>query len=362
MCNWRQPGDAAIKCRLLGGTLAPSCEGERATDALVGRSIMALGTATGASGTPSDDGLRALAGPDVALWPDADEPGRAHMQRIATRLALLGVAVRWYDPAPDATDGRDAADCTLTEDALRAALATAPAWRATSPRVESTHGGSESGRQERRRSPSQATELVELAAALELYRSPDGEAYADVRVAEHRETHALRSHAMRAWLARIYHTTHGRVPSADAVREALGVLAPDLRCSRLPDGTTRPAADKEISQREPAGRSPRCIELGVTLPPLRRDVAASPIGSGRPPAALPTGTCASGDTRGLTTPAARGSDAAHPHSDARTTASQPPACSGGAEAACSSLLVACHRGRRTPQRRGIDTRGACAAP
>src|SRR5205807_1208704 len=85
----------------------------------------------------------------------------------------------------------------------------------------------ESGRQERRRGrrgPSQATELVDLAAAIELYRSPDGEAYADVRVAAHRETHALRSHAMRAWLARTYHATHGRVPSTDAVREALGVL------------------------------------------------------------------------------------------------------------------------------------------
>lgn len=74
------------------------------------------------------------------------------------------------------------------------------------------------------RGPSQATVLVDLAAELACYHAPDGEPYADVTVAGHRETHPLRSRAVRAWLARAYHRAHGRAPSSDAVREALGVL------------------------------------------------------------------------------------------------------------------------------------------
>src|SRR5439155_135891 len=76
-------------------------EGEHATDALLARGIVpAVGTVTGASGTPTDDVLRVLTGRDVVLWTDADDPGRAHMQRIAARLAALGIAARVSTGAP----------------------------------------------------------------------------------------------------------------------------------------------------------------------------------------------------------------------------------------------------------------------
>jgi len=75
--------------------------------------------------------LRVLAGRHAALWPDADERGRRHMARIAARLAALGITVRLYDPAPDATDGRDAADDQRDAASLWAALAAAPAWSST---------------------------------------------------------------------------------------------------------------------------------------------------------------------------------------------------------------------------------------
>ncbi|MFN8545848.1 MAG: AAA family ATPase [Candidatus Binatia bacterium] len=103
-------------------------EGERACDALTARGIGAVGTVTGASGTPSDDVLRVLVGRAVVLWPDADPPGRTHMARIAARLAAHGCAVRWCDPWPDASDGRDAADYAGATEELRAALDAAPAW------------------------------------------------------------------------------------------------------------------------------------------------------------------------------------------------------------------------------------------
>lgn len=79
------------------GALVVLVEGERARGALKDRGILAAGTVTGASGTPSPASLAVLEGKDVVLWPDADEPGRAHMQRIAERLVALGIRPRWLE-------------------------------------------------------------------------------------------------------------------------------------------------------------------------------------------------------------------------------------------------------------------------
>lgn len=88
-------------------------EGEKAADALRAARVQALGTVTGAGGTPSRAVLAPLKGFDVVLWPDADadtNKGPAHMKRIAAELAGLGCRARvvsW----PEAPDGGDAADC-----------------------------------------------------------------------------------------------------------------------------------------------------------------------------------------------------------------------------------------------------------
>lgn len=86
-------------------------EGEGAADAVVRAEVQAVGTVTGAAATPGDDALAVLTGYDVVLWPDADDAGRAHMQRIAElvrpRAARLRV-VNW----PDAPEKGDAADTT----------------------------------------------------------------------------------------------------------------------------------------------------------------------------------------------------------------------------------------------------------
>jgi hypothetical protein len=85
------------------------CEGEKAAQALLDAGRLAVGTVTGAAGTPGDDALRPLAGRDVLVWPDADEPGQAHMSKIASALVRLGVTPRivtWAEapPAGDAAD------------------------------------------------------------------------------------------------------------------------------------------------------------------------------------------------------------------------------------------------------------------
>ena len=79
------------------GALVVLVEGEKARDALRNRGILAAGTVTGASGTPSPASLEVLRGKDVVLWPDADEAGRAHMDCIAERLVAVGIRPRWSE-------------------------------------------------------------------------------------------------------------------------------------------------------------------------------------------------------------------------------------------------------------------------
>ncbi len=66
-------------------------EGEAKADALAKRELVA----TTAGGATSDDkaDFEPLRDRHVILWPDNDEPGKAHVQRVAAKLLALGCAV-----------------------------------------------------------------------------------------------------------------------------------------------------------------------------------------------------------------------------------------------------------------------------
>jgi hypothetical protein len=64
---------------------------------------------TGASNTPGPEALKVLRGKRVILWPDNDEEGRAHMQRVAEALQGVAAEVRIFEwqgapPRGDAAD------------------------------------------------------------------------------------------------------------------------------------------------------------------------------------------------------------------------------------------------------------------
>ena len=85
-------------------------EGEKARDALDRFDAFdALGTVCGASATPGPGALEVLRGRRICLWPDNDEAGRRHMDRIAE--ALQGVAaevlIYTWDDAPEKGDAAD---------------------------------------------------------------------------------------------------------------------------------------------------------------------------------------------------------------------------------------------------------------
>ncbi len=96
--------------RLNGARSAIVVEGEKAADALLDLNLPAVGTVTGASTIPSDDALQALMDRRLYLWPDNDDIGRQHMERIAARLADLGHRDVHVMEWPDAPEKGDAAD------------------------------------------------------------------------------------------------------------------------------------------------------------------------------------------------------------------------------------------------------------
>ena len=82
----------------------------------------------------------------------------------------------------------------------------------------------------------QANRLLSLAEAIELFHTPDGEAFATVVVNEHKENWPLKSNQFRQWLLRGYFTKTKGAPQSNAVQEALGILESRARF----DGAERP--------------------------------------------------------------------------------------------------------------------------
>ena len=100
-------------------------EGEKARDALASDGVQAVGTVTGAASLPNDAALEPLLRLEVILWPDNDEQGRKHMQRLGDRLAALGPAPRVIEWRDAPTRG-DAADFMEGINALQELIDAAP--------------------------------------------------------------------------------------------------------------------------------------------------------------------------------------------------------------------------------------------
>jgi hypothetical protein len=128
------------------------CEGEKARDALADAlkgtpGVAVVATVTGAGSTPSKEVLETLRGHEVVLWPDADDPGRAHMQRVAERLQGIAALVRVYG-WPEAPEKGDAFDHPAVQgggekalDQLLNDLCGAPAWKPPEPSGSGKPGG-----------------------------------------------------------------------------------------------------------------------------------------------------------------------------------------------------------------------------
>lgn len=122
--NGHAPADMLYRAETIAQAEGPVvlCEGERAADAVARLGIEAVGSVCGASATLSPAAAALLAGREVWLWPDADDQGKAHMDRNASALAAAGARVRfieWAD-APPKGDAADYIACGGTAGGLRA--------------------------------------------------------------------------------------------------------------------------------------------------------------------------------------------------------------------------------------------------
>lgn len=84
------------------------CEGERAAEAVAAAGLQAVAT-YGTSYTPSAAAVAMLGNADITLWPDADDEGRKHMEKIAR---AIGRPVKQVYTNGTAPRGWDAADAT----------------------------------------------------------------------------------------------------------------------------------------------------------------------------------------------------------------------------------------------------------
>ena len=74
------------------------------------------------------------------------------------------------------------------------------------------------------RGPTQAEQLLALAADLECFHTPDGKGFAEVQVNGHRETWSLKSKGFSEWLQHRFYLAHGGAPHKDALSAAVGSL------------------------------------------------------------------------------------------------------------------------------------------
>jgi hypothetical protein len=72
---------------------------------------------------------------------------------------------------------------------------------------------------------SQATLLVDLAEGIELFHDAEGNSFATVAIADHKETSPIRSKRFRQWLRGLFWRDYHKAPGAQAMQDALGVLS-----------------------------------------------------------------------------------------------------------------------------------------
>lgn len=194
-------------------------EGEKDADRLAQLELTATTNPLGA-GKWRTDYAELLRGRRVVILPDNDEAGKRHSLQVAAALAGVASSIKIVDlpGVPAKGDVSDWLNDGRTVNDLAQLVEQAPSWVPTVPQCNTKPTEGASGR------PSQASVIVGLAGAAELFHSPDGEPFATILVGDHHETLALRAREFKLWLRRRYYMETDSAPNAQAAQDALGVL------------------------------------------------------------------------------------------------------------------------------------------
>jgi len=208
------------------------CEGEKCCDAMAGLGLLATTSPHGSQSAGKADWVR-LAGRDVVILPDADEAGERYAADVAKILAKLTPPARvkvlrlpglvpgsgediceWLE-----RDGRDCREPEVSRAEIEALADAAP----TIEPVTNDAGHCEDDHP----AESQSTLLVKLAEGAELFHTPgmDGDGYATIPVADHRETWRVSCKGFRRWLCGRFWKTFSKAPNSQALQDSLAVIS-----------------------------------------------------------------------------------------------------------------------------------------
>jgi 5S rRNA maturation endonuclease (ribonuclease M5) len=161
-----------------------------------------------------------LSGHHVVICPDNDAPGKERAEQVARSLVGKAISVKVVT-LPNLTEKQDISDWldaggnkqTLSQLVKRTDL-----WQ---PSAEEKIEGTTS---EQTGSTSQATQLLALAEKAELFRDPQGAAFARFPINGHYEIAGVRQHAFKQFLARSFYEDCRRAVTSQAKNDALSVL------------------------------------------------------------------------------------------------------------------------------------------
>jgi len=192
-------------------------EGEKDVDNLARLGLTATTSPMGA-GKWRDYYSDWLAGANVVILPDNDEPGRKHAQQVANSLYGKTGSVKVLE-LPSLPEKGDVSDWLATggtkEELLRLA-AEAPEWRPQPAEEEQ----SEDNKRE-----SQADALIRIATTEAfLFHDDARDGFAAIPINGHREIWPLRSKFFKQWLVRQYYEQTEKSPNNEALRQALNVI------------------------------------------------------------------------------------------------------------------------------------------
>ncbi|MDQ2912772.1 MAG: hypothetical protein M3T56_05890 [Chloroflexota bacterium] len=196
-------------------------EGEKHVDRLIALGLVATTNSEGA-GKWRGELNQYVANRPVVLLPDNDEPGRRHVERVASDLSDIAASVKvvalpdlppkgdvidWLDEGHTAVELLDLADA-------------APLW----------HGATAQPAGESRRAASggkgnQSTLLVELLADAELFHDSDQTPYATIDVDGHYETYQVGSTALKRLLSHRFYERYGKAPASQQLHDAFNTLS-----------------------------------------------------------------------------------------------------------------------------------------
>jgi 5S rRNA maturation endonuclease (ribonuclease M5) len=206
-------------------------EGEKDAENVAGLGLAAT-TNSGGPGQWRKEHSATLTGAVVAILPDNDEEGREHAQKVAQDLQGVAAEVRLVE-LPELAEGEDVSDWISAQqgagkspDEIRASLEGLVAEAPLSD-GEPWEGQKESGITPKRDAESkQAAILVGLAkeGEVELFHTPDLEAFAVIPVGGHQEIWRIRARTFKYWLQERYFALTGEAPSSQALTAAWNTL------------------------------------------------------------------------------------------------------------------------------------------